>query len=51
MTMARKIAVAGDVVLLSPGFPSQDQFVNFEHRGDLFSKIVREFKDHGDVAR
>jgi UDP-N-acetylmuramoylalanine--D-glutamate ligase len=39
--IAKQVAVRGDVVLLSPGFKSYDQFVNFEQRGDEFVKLVR----------
>ena len=40
--MARKVAVPGDVVLLSTGYKSYDQFANFEQRGDTFMRLVRE---------
>ncbi|MDO4732360.1 MAG: UDP-N-acetylmuramoyl-L-alanine--D-glutamate ligase [Bacillota bacterium] len=40
--LARSAALPGDVVLLSPACTSWDAFPNFEVRGDLFKKLVRE---------
>ncbi len=41
MKWAKQLAHSGDVVLLSTGCASYDQFVNFEARGDLFTKLSR----------
>jgi UDP-N-acetylmuramoylalanine--D-glutamate ligase len=42
-------AVAGDVVVFSPGCSSFDMFKNFEHRGEVFKRIVCQLrKDKAD---
>lgn len=39
---AQKNAKSGDVVLLSPGGTSLDEFKNFEERGNFFKKLVQQ---------
>ncbi len=39
--IARTVAQPGDVVLLSPGGTSYDQYQDFEQRGDHFAAVVR----------
>ncbi|MBI2218631.1 MAG: UDP-N-acetylmuramoyl-L-alanine--D-glutamate ligase [Candidatus Rokubacteria bacterium] len=39
---ARDVAAPGEVVLLSPACASFDMFENFEHRGDVFKRLVEQ---------
>ena len=37
---AKSLALPGDSIVLSPGFPSFDMFRNFEERGEKFRQVV-----------
>ena len=41
VALAAQCAQPGDLVLLSPGCASFDEFDNFEHRGRVFRDLVR----------
>ncbi|MDO8683899.1 MAG: UDP-N-acetylmuramoyl-L-alanine--D-glutamate ligase [Armatimonadota bacterium] len=42
---ARRLADPGDTVMLAPGCASFDMFNGFEHRGQVFKSIVRQYKE------
>lgn len=50
LTLARREALPGAVVLLSPASASYDQFKSFEHRGDEFIRLVEEHSRGGIAA-
>jgi len=44
---AARMAEPGDVVLLAPGHASWDMFENYEQRGDVFRRAVRDLGEKG----
>ena len=46
LTLAQNYSQPGDIILLSPGCASFDEFDSFEHRGDYFRGLVSSMKIH-----
>ncbi len=42
VSLAARMAVAGDVVLMSPACASFDMFRDYQHRADVFRQAVSE---------
>lgn len=48
---AAAVAAPGEVVLLSPACASFDQFRDFEHRGEVFEKLVKDLQEPSASGR
>ena len=44
ISVAKKVAVSGEVVLFSPASASFDMFKNAYQRGDIFKKLVNDIE-------
>jgi UDP-N-acetylmuramoylalanine--D-glutamate ligase len=51
VTEAARKALPSDVVLLSPACSSLDMFRNYEHRGEVFRKVVNQLSATGALDR
>jgi UDP-N-acetylmuramoylalanine--D-glutamate ligase len=47
VSVARRLARPGDIVLLSPACASFDWFENYEHRGRVFKEVVMSLNPGG----
>ena len=43
---ASKLAISGDIILLSPGCASFDEFKNYEDRGNYFKKLIKSLAEN-----
>jgi UDP-N-acetylmuramoylalanine--D-glutamate ligase len=50
VNIAKKVAQAGDAVLLSPACASFDMFKNYEHRAEVFVEAVKSLQHRQKVA-